>query len=52
MAKMNELYIEFLALSGESTIPVELLIENEELVEMVSEKKSHEEILDFINENW
>jgi hypothetical protein len=52
MGKMSELHIDLMALSGETYIPVELLAENEELLQMIVEKKSHEEILDFINENW
>jgi hypothetical protein len=52
MAQMAGLHIELMALSGETFIPVELLAENEELVEMVIRNAEHQQILDFINENW
>jgi hypothetical protein len=39
-------------LSGDSTVPADLLSENAELVKMVSDGKSYKELLEFINENW
>ena len=52
MAKMAGLIHELSMLSGESFVPVELLLENEELVEMIRQDKSYEECLNFINENF
>lgn len=56
---MSSVSYEFMMLVGETTIPYELLTENEELVEMVSkyalgkpDAPTKTEILDFINENW
>ena len=39
-------------LSGESTVSMGLLAENEELMRMVIRGDSKENCLDFINENW
>ena len=52
MSKMNQLSLELMMLSGESTIPVELLAENEELIKLIVAKTPHDELLEFVNENW
>jgi hypothetical protein len=39
-------------LSGESTVPAELLSENQELVKLISQGKPYKELLEFVNENW
>jgi hypothetical protein len=52
MAKMSGFGMEISMLSGESFVPVELLMENEELVKMILNDTPHEELLTFINENY
>lgn len=52
MAKMSGFGIEISMLSGETFVPVELLMENEELVKMILDSTPHEEIVEFINENY
>lgn len=48
----GDVMIELLALSGESTVMYELLIEDETLVAMVRKGETHAACLAYINENW
>lgn len=54
MDNWNELCYraKLLILEGESTVMVELLLENDDFVAMLKQGKSKQECLDFINENW
>lgn len=52
MAKMASIQHEIMMLSGESTVPAELLFENETLVEMILKNVPYQELLDYVNENW
>lgn len=50
--KLAEFRQTILMLSGESTVPPELLLENPTLVQMVKDEKPYEELLAYVNENW
>lgn len=52
MAKMAGLIHELSMLSGDSYVAVELLLEDEELVKLVSQKTPYDELLEYINENY
>jgi len=39
-------------LSGESTVAVELLVENDELMSLIKAETAYETLLEYINENW
>lgn len=40
------------SLSAQTTIPVELLLENDEFLEMLETPKTYGEMLDWVNENY
>jgi hypothetical protein len=47
------LFEKLLILSGESTVPVQLLSENEQLIALLrDESVSQEQALEFVNENY
>lgn len=47
------LFEKLLILSGETTVPVELLSENEELLELLrKDETSQEDAVAFVNENY
>jgi hypothetical protein len=39
-------------LSGESTIPVSMLLEDDDFMEYMTEKPSYADALDYLNENY
>lgn len=39
-------------LQGATTVPVELLTENEELMELVKSGVAFDTLVEFVNENW
>lgn len=38
--------------SGASTVPVEMLLENDEFLEQISSGMEYEQLLDWVNENY
>lgn len=47
------LFEKLLVLAGETTVPVELLAENAELIELLrNEETSQETAVEFVNENY
>ncbi len=50
--KMAEIVMTFARLSAESTVPVELLVDNIDLVRLVRDGANFETLLEFVNENW
>lgn len=47
------LFEKLLMLSGETTVPVELLAENAELIELLRKvETSQEDAVEFVNENY
>lgn len=46
------LFEKLLTLSGESTVPVQLLSEDEALIEFIREGATQAEALVFVNENY
>jgi hypothetical protein len=49
---MAEIVMTFARLSAESTVPVELLVDNIDLVRLVRDGTNFEKLLEFVNENW
>jgi hypothetical protein len=49
---MAEIVFTLARLSAESTVPVELLADNIDLVRLVRDGTDFETLLSFINENW
>ena len=49
---MNSKTHTLLMLSGESTVPVELLTEDEQLMRLLSLGTSYDNLLSYINENF
>jgi hypothetical protein len=49
---MAEIIFTLARLSAESTVPVELLAENIDLVRLVRDVVEFENLMDFVNENW
>ena len=53
MILQNSLKNRILMLSGESTIPVGILLEDEDFIEYLTEEKpTYEQALDYLNENY
>lgn len=53
MILQNSLKNTIMMLSGESTIPVYLLLEDEDFLEYLTEEKpTYEEALEYLNENY
>lgn len=49
---MINLSITLSMLSGESTVMVEELAENTELIALIKQGKTYEELLEWVNENY
>ncbi len=49
---MAEILFALARLSAESTVPVELLAENIDLVRLVRDGVEFETLMEFVNENW
>jgi hypothetical protein len=49
---MAEIVFTLARLSAESTVPVELLADNIDLVRLVRDGTEFEKLLEFVNENW
>lgn len=49
---MAEIVFTLARLSAESTVPVELLADNIDLVKMVRDGTDFQTLMEFINENW
>jgi hypothetical protein len=52
MSAMKELYTTLAMLSGESTVMVEELADNFDLIALIKQGKTYDELLEWVNENY